>query len=182
VDDLPDTGPYRDQIKWNQPFPMPEMTIHPAGKAYELVLEDAGATLPVRDPVDQRIVRMVKTGKAEYAEDMDSLDVPQFQHRRLPPDSYKMGIITDIRQVGGYPEYQGTPYLDSDQDGMPDAWEKRYQKLGLDPHDPGDALLDCNGDGYTNIEKYINGINPKRKKDWKDLRNNFDTLAKKGGL
>lgn len=101
---------------------------------------------------------------------------------RLPPDSYKMGIITDIRQVGGYPEYQGTPYLDSDQDGMPDAWEKRYQKLGLDPHDPGDALLDCNGDGYTNIEKYINGINPKRKKDWKDLRNNFDTLAKKGGL
>jgi len=40
VDDLPDTGPYRDQIKWNQPFPMPEMTIHPAGKAYELVLED----------------------------------------------------------------------------------------------------------------------------------------------
>jgi hypothetical protein len=40
-------------------------------------------------------------------------------------DSYKNGIITDIRQVGGYPEYKGKPYKDSDMDGMPDDWEKR---------------------------------------------------------
>ena len=35
-------------------------------------------------------------------------------------DSYKIGIITDVSQVGGYPEYKGTPYKDSDNDGMPD--------------------------------------------------------------
>ena len=34
----------------------------------------------------------------------------QFKYRRLPKDSYKQGIITDIRQMGGYPEYKGTPY------------------------------------------------------------------------
>ena len=87
-----------------------------------------------------------------------------------------MGIITDIAQVGGYPEYKGTPYKDSDMDGMPDSWELKYK---LDPNNPKDAVLDCNGDGYTNIEKYINGIDPKKKTDWKDPENNFDTLAKK---
>ena len=40
----------------------------------------------------------------------------------------------------------------------------------------------CNGDGYTNIEKYINGINPQTKTDWRNLNNNYDTLAAKGKL
>ena len=75
--------------------------------------------------------------------------------RRLPADSYKQGIITDIRQVGGLPEYKGEPIVDSDGDGMPDAWEIAN---GLNPNDPSDAVKDCNGDGYTNIEKYINGM------------------------
>ena len=75
-----------------------------------------------------------------------------FKYRRLPKDSYKQGIITDIRQMGGYPEYKGTPYVDTDGDGMPDEWEKAN---GLNPNDPSDANKDCTGDGYTNIEKYI---------------------------
>ena len=79
--------------------------------------------------------------------------------RRLPADSYKQGIITDIRQVGGLPEYKGEAYLDSDGDGMPDAWEIAN---GLNPNDPTDAKEDCNGDGYTNIEKYINGLDTKK--------------------
>jgi hypothetical protein len=87
-----------------------------------------------------------------------------------------MGIITDIAQVGGYPEYKSAaPRQDSDKDGMPDEWEVKYK---LDPKNPKDAVLDCNGDGYTNIEKYINGIDPAKKVDWKDPANNFDTLSK----
>ena len=97
----------------------------------------------------------------------------------MPADSYKQGIITDIEQVGGYPEYKGTPYKDSDGDGMPDAWEIKY---GLNPNDPSDAAKDMNGDGYTNIEKYINGIDPKKKVDWKNPNNNYDTLAKRKSL
>lgn len=102
-----------------------------------------------------------------------------FKYRRLPKDSYKLGIITDPMQMGGYPEYKGTPYVDTDGDGMPDAWEIAN---GLNPNDPSDANGDINGDGYTNIEKYINGIDTRTKIDWKDLRNNFDTLASKGKL
>jgi len=153
---------------------MPEFPIMSAREAYKFVLANAGATLPKRDPVDERIVRMVETGQVNPLENVDLTAVPKFQYRRLPEDSYKMGIITDISQVGGYPEYKGSPYKDSDKDGMPDAWEIKYK---LNPNDASDAVKDCNGDGYTNIEKYINGINPKKKVNWKDPKNNYDTLA-----
>ena len=67
---------------------------------------------------------------------------------------------------------------DQDNDHMPDAWERAF---GLNPNDPSDAVKDCNGDGYTNIEKYINGIDPLKKIDWTDLDNNYDTLSQNGG-
>ena len=158
---------------------MPELTIMSAQKAYDFVLENVGANIPKRDIVDQRVIEHVRTGKVFYDTKADSIDFYQFKYRRLPKDSYKYGIITDIRQVGGYPEYKGESYIDTDKDGMPDAWEKKY---GLNPNDPSDAVKDCNGDGYTNIDKYINAINPKKKVDWTNIKNNYDTLAKKGKL
>jgi hypothetical protein len=79
----------------------------------------------------------------------------QFKHRRLPVDSYKQGIITEISQVGGYPEYKGVAYKDSDSDGMPDDWET---KQGLNPKNATDAVMDRNKDGYTNIEEYLNSV------------------------
>jgi hypothetical protein len=179
VDDI---SKYKDEVKLNSPAPMPYMTIMNTKEAYEYVLKNAGATMPRRDPVDERITRVVRTGNIEYAENVSTEDVPKFKHRRLPEDSYKIGIITDISQVGGYPEYKGKSYVDSDKDGMPDKWEKKYAHLGLDPNDPSDAVEDCNNDGYTNIEKYINGIDPENKIDWTDLRFNYDTLAEKGGV
>ncbi|MDE8697749.1 thrombospondin type 3 repeat-containing protein, partial [Bacteroides cellulosilyticus] len=78
-----------------------------------------------------------------------------------------------------YPEYKGTSYVDTDGDGMPDAWETAN---GLNPNDPSDANKYCTGDGYTNIEKYINGISTKNRIDWTDMKNNYDTLAEKGKL
>ncbi len=171
-------------IRAQKPLPMAPVTIMPAKKAYNFVLENAGATLPCRDAVDQRIIRQIKTGKVEYREDgnYDDLlaDMKVLKiRRRLSDDSYKQGIIYDIAQVGGLPEYKGTPYRDSDGDGMPDEWEAKY---GLNPNDPSDANGDVNGDGYTNIEKYINGIDPSKKIDWSDPKNNFDTLAGKKSL
>lgn len=37
-------------------------------------------------------------------------------------------------------------------------------------------------EGGEEIEKYINGIDPRVKVDWRDLSNNYDTLAAKGSL
>jgi len=54
---------------------------------------------------------------------------------------------------------------------MPDAWEIRY---GLNPHDPADAAKDKDGDGYTNLEEYINGTNPNQYINYKKTINNRD--------
>jgi hypothetical protein len=153
VEELPDAGKYKDRMKWNKPLPMPEITIIPALQAKEFVLANAGAILPVRDAVDKRIVEQVRTGKIVVS---DKVVPPtsQFKHRRLPVDSYKVGIITDISQVGGYPEYKGTPYKDSDNDGIPDAWEMKNK---LNPNNGADAGK-ITSSGYSNIEVYLNSV------------------------
>jgi len=133
---------------------MPQLTIMPATEAYQYVLNNAGATLPGRDAVDQRITEQVRTGKINAIANV-KLPQKQFEHRRLPIDSYKIGIITDPSQVGGYPEYKGTPYKDSDSDGMPDDWETKH---ALNPKNASDASLDRDKDGYTNIEEYLNSV------------------------
>ena len=167
-----------EEVRMEKPFNMPYVNIMNTKDAYKWVINNVGATFPKRDAVDQRIVKTVKTGKTYYVKDAKEFISP-YVKRRLPADSYKQGIITDPKQVGGLPEYNGTPYIDTDKDGMPDAWEIKY---GLNPNDSGDAALDCNGDGYTNIEKYINGIDPTIKVDWKNLDNNHDTLEKRKTL
>jgi hypothetical protein len=48
--------------------------------------------------------------------------------------------------------------LDSDHDGMPDAWEQLY---GLNITDPNDAQLDLDSDNLTNLEEYLHSTDPK---------------------
>ena len=162
-----------------QPFEMAPVTILPTDEAYDFVLAHAGASFPKRDAVDARVMKQVKTGKIFYAKDAKEHQ-PLYVKRRLPADSYKQGIITDPQQVGGLPTYkEAVGPKDTDGDGMPDKWERKY---GLDPNDASDANGDLSGDGYTNIEKYINGIDPTKKVDWTNLENNHDTLLGKKSL
>lgn len=77
-------------------------------------------------------------------------------------------------QVGGWPELKSAQApADSDHDGIPDWWEIKYR---LNPNDPADANQDLNGDGYTNLEKYLNGLDPTLKLDWRDPKNNINVL------
>lgn len=145
------------QIRVDKPFPLSNFgKVMDAQKAYDYVLANVGATLPKRDAVDQRIVKQVKTGKVFYTETAGASTPSPYVKRRLPADSYKQGIITDVKQVGGYPTYTGTPYTDSDNDGLPDDYER---KIGLNPNDPKDsASIDENG--YAHIENYLNSVVP----------------------
>jgi hypothetical protein len=157
VEDESNTGKYTANMRWDSPLPMAPLTVIPAEQAKTYVLANAGATLPKRDAVDARITEQVRTGKIVYSDNV-KLPETQFKHRRLPLDSYKQGIITDPSQVGGYPEYKGTPYKDGDNDGMPDDYEK---KSGLNPADASDAhAFAKNKSGYTNIEEYLNSVVP----------------------
>jgi hypothetical protein len=74
--------------------------------------------------------------------------------RRLLADFHKGGGY-DPANIGRFPELKtyNVP-TDTDNDGMPDAWERAR---GLDPNND-DSAGDRNGDGYTNIEEYINEL------------------------
>ena len=106
-------------MRSDEPFEMPYIKIMGTEQAYNWVLDNVGATMPCRDIVDQRIIEEVRTGKAYYVDkyekkvkdnpygDMWGLheksknEQGTFKYRRLPNDSYKLGIITDPRQMGG---------------------------------------------------------------------------------
>ena len=112
-----------------RPFPAPPVRTTSAAEALEAVLADAGATRPQRDAVDARIVRTVRDRNGS--------------------------VIDSQAQVGGWPEYKGgTPPADTDQDGIPDGWERRH---GLDPRDAADAAR-IHSSGYSSIELYVNEL------------------------
>jgi hypothetical protein len=158
IGEMEDAGRYTDSIKSNKPFPMAKIKILSAADAYTYVLANVGASLPKRDAVDTRVVQVVKTGKISYVEGTTNSTGKEYIKHRLPDDSYKQGIITDPAQVGGYPVYKGTPYKDTDKDGMPDAYETAH---GLNPRSAADAQKPAkNGGGYTNIEVYLNSVVP----------------------
>ena len=130
----------KDSIRLHQPMPFAPVTTHSAQEAYELVLRYAGASLH-RDALDKTIVNDVRMGKATYT-----------------GEGCRPGIINtqyDVDAQQPWPVLQSKKApKDADGDGMPDDWERRH---GLNPNDPSDGnLKDKNG--YTNLEKYLNGI------------------------
>ena len=115
VEEQPNADGYTELMRSYEPFAMPHVHIMSAKDAYGYVLDNVGANIPSRDIVDTRIVEEVRTGIPYYekklpkdaygdkwglspkSQDEDGL----FKYRRLPKDSYKLGIITDVRQMGG---------------------------------------------------------------------------------
>jgi len=129
-----------EAIRLYEPFAVEPVLTHTAENAFLEVLADAGATLPKRDAVDNRIVTETKTGVATYGGAFGA----------------NMGIIDTQNEVGGWPELQSaSAAADTDHDGMPDAWEDAN---GLEKKNPDDGNEDANGDGYTNLENYLNSI------------------------
>lgn len=124
--------------------PFPAAAVYPvttqsALEAYQAVLNDAGCSL-YRDSVDVRIVNEVATGTATYG----------------GVTGEGLGIIDSQDTVGGWPVLESMPALtDSDSDGMPDVWEL---SRGLNPNDAADRNDDRDGDGYTNLEEYLNWL------------------------
>ena len=86
-------------------YPHESVTTHTAAIAFEKVLEYAGASF-ARDTIDRRIVRETKEGTFTYKGTTST-----------------NGLIDTQSDVGGWPvlETRNVP-LDSNGDGIPDAW------------------------------------------------------------
>jgi len=150
----PDNGLSVDRFRADGPFAVAPVRTDSAALAYQRVLERVGAFLPRRDAHDERILGEVRSGRAAYG------------------GSYGegSGIIDSQEEVGGWPELPpGEPPPDADHDGMPDTWEKRH---GLDPDDPTDGADDRDGDGYTNLEEFLNATDPAVFVDYRSPANN----------
>jgi pectate lyase len=172
---IEDTNLYQQviaQMRVDQPFPMAPITIQSAQDAYKSVLAGAGATLPVRDSVDERAVQETSTGHV-WSEGKEFTPPHIKGIAKNDIGTAGNGIITDISQVGGYPDYNGKPIKDMCADGIPLSWKKKYH---LNTKDASLAQEDLQGDGYTVMDKYLDGLDPRKKIDWSDPQSNVNTL------
>ena len=133
------------RIRLENPTEAGEVTTHSALKAYEKVLSFAGASLN-RDDVDTRYAKETREGTATYSGSVTK----------------KKGRIDLVSDVQGYTEANfGTGSrpagYDTDNDGIPDEWEKAN---GLNPNNASDALLFTldKKNWYSNIEVYLNSL------------------------
>ena len=103
-----------------------------APDALEYVLAYAGASLPVRDEVDQYLIDELSS---------------------FGSFGTTGGITTEkaLPHKGTGKLYGGYKPLDTDGDGIPDEWETAN---GLDPQNPADAAAIAEN-GYANIENYV---------------------------
>ena len=105
--------------------------------AYAEVLKSAGASL-CRDEVDRRIISEVETGHEKFGASFGGGG---------------KGIIDSQHDVGGWPNLKSkTAPIDSDNDGMPDKWEKQR---GLKVNEADNNQHSIN-EHYTNLEVYLN--------------------------
>jgi hypothetical protein len=173
TDPLAVIQPLIERVRANKPFSMAPVETESAQEAYDLVLANAGATLPHRDPVDAWVLKEVKTGIV-WGAGQEITPAPMKGLTKNDVGTAGNGIITDVSQVGGYPEYKGEPFKDVGADGLPVWWKKKFI---LDTNDVSLAQKDLSGDGYTVIEKYLNGLDPTQKIDWKNPKNNVNALS-----
>lgn len=135
---LPETySPWADA-----PFFPAHVRTQTAEAAYADVLANVGCNFPALDPHDQRVLAETRNGTTTFKGSRSGLP----------------GLPDTQDDVGGwdeYPEVHRPAGWDTDRDGMPDAWEKAH---GFNAANPDDGAADRDGDGYTNLEDYLNSL------------------------
>ena len=111
--------------------------------AFDRILNHAGAFHWQRAGVDKRIVDEVRSGRGKivaWADDPFDDD---------PKEGVEWHALVATKPTSRPADF------DTDQDGMPDAWELAHK---LDPKQSADHNGDFDKDGYTNLEEYLHEI------------------------
>lgn len=140
-------GTWNDQvakdIHASEPMDFIATTTHTAEDAFERVLDYAGASLS-RDSHDAMIVSDTRDGVASYTGKGNGKGFINSQDDNKPADA--------PADWSPWPTLNSTDApVDSDKDGMPDAWELAN---GLDPTDASDRNI-LTDEGYTMLEVYL---------------------------
>jgi hypothetical protein len=129
-----------------RPFFEPYVETQSAEEAFETVLADVGCNVPALDDHDVRVIRETREGTTTYKGSVSGLP----------------GLPDAQDDVGGweeYPEVHRPADWDVDGDGLPGAWERAK---GLNPNSPAgdftESNADADGDGWTNLEEYLNEL------------------------
>ncbi len=118
----------------SQPYDYPALPAYPGNALIDSLLPTVGASLPYRDPVDFYVINETMSFGKEGALISKEAELP-------------IGIPTS------WPHQSFAKPVDTDGDGMPDAWETAN---GTDPTINDAMTIAANG--YANIENYINSI------------------------
>jgi pectate lyase len=108
--------------------PAVPVTTQSAAVGKDLVIANVGATKPKRDSVDTRLINDFLNGTGHPPGSGFSMTYPNLQTYNVP--------------------------LDTDGDGMPDAWETSH---GLNPANGADGAQ-VSANGYTHLENYLNEL------------------------
>ncbi len=122
------------------PFFTSYVTTHTAGEAFKRVLSDVGANQPLDDH-DTRVIAETKNGTTTFVGSVSGL----------------AGLPDSQADVGGWENYGvdvRASDFDIDHDGIADAWERAHGlSVGVADHN-----TDTDGDGYNNLEDYLNWL------------------------
>lgn len=120
--------------------------VESAADAYKSVMSDVGCTMPVFDNHDQRVVRETLTGTSTY----------RGSYTKLAGMPDKAADSDSIETYAFYIEETRPADFDTDRDGLPDWWEEIVgTSANSASGDFSDANADADGDGWSNLEDYL---------------------------
>jgi hypothetical protein len=145
-----------------------------ASNAYKLVLSDAGCNMQLQDLIDRRVIGEALDGTTHYigtngnpyivngvTQATSGADNPGFIDSQTDVRDY----TNDVSAANYSPNAPWGPYrtynvpLDTDHDGLPDWWERlKGLKTNSPAGDYSDANADLLGDGYTELERFLNWL------------------------
>lgn len=134
--DVPESG-YGPVTFMTMPYNYPGVSyLLTPTQAYEHVVKYAGASI-VRDEVDDYLIQQLTSLGTQ-----GSIIANESEN----PISGGVGTVAN-----------GTTPTDTDKDGMPDTWETENN---LNPNNDADQNDDADGDGFTNLEEYLDSLVP----------------------